>query len=151
MRDQMIIDLITAGRLRVAANTGFVYAPKSNSPNKACGSITKKGYLRICMNINGRQCHFMAHRVVWVSVNGLVPDKYEIDHKNAIKTDNRIENLEAVTGAENMHRGAMNGCFSNVGRKDGIRDAKGRFGKKRAGRLLDGVTHEEYPDVAHGL
>lgn len=146
MCDKLIIDLISVGRLRVVADAGLVFAPKSNTPDKVCGSLTKKGYLRICMNVDGKQKHFMAHRVVWVSVHGPVPDGCQIDHRNTIKSDNRISNLEAVTGVENMRRGALNGCFRNVGRRDGIRDSKGKFGKKVAGRLLDGVLHDGYPN-----
>jgi hypothetical protein len=146
-RDHMILNLIANGRLRVDARQGLVFAPKSNTPNKPCGAITKKGYVRICLNVNGKQLHFMAHRIVWVSVNGPVPDGHQIDHENTAKADNRIANLECVTGLENMRRGAEKGCFKNVGRRDGIRDEKGRFGKKRAGRQLDGRTWDEYPEV----
>lgn len=33
---------------------------------------------------------------------------------------------------------------------DGIRDSKGRFGKRLAGRMLDGVEHSGFPEVRHG-
>lgn len=145
MKDQMILDLIEAGRLRVDAEAGHVYAPKSNTPTKPVGAPTKKGYLRLCINVNGRQHHFMVHRIVWVSVNGPVPDGYEVDHGDRMKTNNRIGNLEAVPGTVNMARAAKAGAFKNAGRRDGIRDAKGRFGKKAAGRLLDGREHSEFP------
>lgn len=146
MKDQMILDLIAVGRLRVDAEAGLVYAPKSNTPGKPVGAQTKKGYLRLCTNIAGRQHHFMVHRIVWVSVNGPVPDGHEVDHIDRVKTDNRISNLEAVPGSVNMDRAVKAGAFQNVGRRDGIRDEKGRFGfKSRAGRLLDGREHSEMP------
>lgn len=146
--DRLIRELITNGRLRVDAAQGFVFAPKSNTPNKPCGAPTRKGYLRVCVNDVGRQRHFMAHRIVWVSANGPVRDGLEVDHVNTNKRDNRIGNLEVVTGPENMRRGARNGCFKNVGRRDGIRDGKGRFGKKAAGRTLDGREWNELPRVS---
>jgi len=145
--DELILSLVTGGRLRVDAERGMVYAPKSNTPEKPCGALTKKGYLRVCINVSGKQKHFMAHRIVLVSVKGPVLPGFEIDHKNTIKTDNRIENLESVTNPENMRRGARNGCFRNVGRRDGIRDEKGRFGKKAAGRMLDGREWNQFPEV----
>ena len=145
MRDHMIQELIATGRLVVDAERGKVFAPRSNTPMKPVGALTSKGYLRICMTVNGVQKHFMAHRVVWVSVHGAVPDGMEIDHKNRSKNDNRISNLEAVVGAENMERARLAGAFKHVGRRDGIRDSKGRFGKKAAGRLLDGRTWDGVP------
>ena len=40
-------------------------------------------------------------RLVWFSVNGLIPEGMEINHKNHNPADDRIENLELVTPAEN--------------------------------------------------
>lgn len=130
MGDDLIIEFINSGRLVVDAINGLVYSTKSNTPNKPVGSKTKKGYLRAGIGIRGgSQVRFMVHRIVWVSVHGKCPG-YEIDHKNRIKTDNRIENLEAVSGQENMKRAKEAGAFLHVGRRDGIRDKKGRFGFK---------------------
>lgn len=147
MRDQMILILISSGRLCVDAKSGMVYAPKSNTPLRAVGAATKKGYRRLYVSICNQQLHFMIHRIVWVSVNGPVPEGFEVDHLNRDKADNRIENLEVVTGKENMRRATIAGAFAGVGRCDGIRDSKGRFGKKAAGRMLDGRTWEEFPEV----
>lgn len=147
MHDEMTLDLLKQGRLTVDTEHGRVYAPKSNTPERPVGARTKKGYLRVCLNVEGKQHHFMVHRIVWVAAHGPVPDGYQIDHVNAQKDDNRIANLEAVPGIENMRRGAANGCFKNVGRKGAPRDGKGRF---RPGRLLDGRTWDEYPEVRHG-
>lgn len=126
-RDLAILALIENGRLRVDVAAGLVYAPRSNTPTKPCGALTAKGYLRICVNVDGRQMHFMAHRVVWVAANGPVPPGQEVDHQNRVKADNRIENLEAVPGLENMRRARLAGAFKGSGRRDGRRDAKGRF------------------------
>lgn len=143
--DQEIMTLIAAGRLRIDAVSGLVFAPRSNTPDKPVGALTQKGYLRACINVDGKQRHFLVHRIVWVSVHGPIPHGREIDHGNRIKTDNRIENLEAVPGAVNMERAKRAGAFCGVGRSDGIRDDKGRFGKKAAGRLLDGCIWVEVP------
>lgn len=145
--DAFIVALIEAGRIRVDAENGLVFAPKSNTPEKPVGARTKKGYLRLCVSIEGRQRHFMVHRIVWVSVHGPLPPRHEVDHKDRVKTNNRIANLESVPGRINLDRAVEAGAFKNVGRKDGIRDAKGRFGKKRAGRELDGREWNEFPAV----
>lgn len=37
-----------------------------------------------------------AHRWVWISIHGPIPDGYHIHHKNQNKSDNSIENLELM-------------------------------------------------------
>jgi HNH endonuclease len=143
--DLAILALIEAGRLRVDTSEGLVYAPRSNTPSKPIGALTSKGYLRACITLGGRQMHFMVHRIVWVSANGPVPRGFQIDHGKEGKAVNRIQNLDCVTGPENMRRAVRDGKFTHVGRRDGIRDMAGRFDFKRAGRTLDGVTHNTFP------
>lgn len=149
--DLAILALIEAGRLHVDAEHGLVFAPKSNTPEKSIGAVTKKGYLRACINVSGKQMHFMVHRIVWVSVHGPVPPGHQIDHRDTIKSNNRISNLEAVTGLVNMRRAAKAG-LTNGGWREAHRDkATGQFvGKKHAGRLLDGVQHDGYPGNIDG-
>lgn len=36
------------------------------------------------------------HRYIWEQSNGKIPDGHDIHHKNFIRTDNRIENLECI-------------------------------------------------------
>ena len=50
---------------------------------------------------------------VWCWHNGPVPDGYEIHHKNEDPTDDRLENLEAVSIHEHRsHHGPKNGAKS---------------------------------------
>lgn len=44
---------------------------------------------------------FLEHRVVWAMHNNAWP-KYEIDHINRVRNDNRIENLRCVTHVQNQ-------------------------------------------------
>lgn len=138
--DTMIVSLLKDGRLRADTVAGLVFAPRSNTPEKPVGAMTRKGYLRVCINVRGRQHHFMAHRIVWVAAHGPLAAGLQIDHGPGGKSDNRLANLEAVTGEENMRRAVRDGKFANVGRRDSVRDGKGRFG-----RLLDGQTYDAMP------
>jgi hypothetical protein len=78
---------------------GFLYWKNDNKSRKVknlqAGSLTNKGY--ICVRYMGKQ--YFAHRLIYLYFHGHFP-KY-IDHINAIKTDNRIENLRKCTTSEN--------------------------------------------------
>lgn len=70
------------------------------TPRRAEGN-TMKGYLSIAAYWGGKQFRCCAHRLVWVHRFGKIPDGLTVNHKNGIKTDNRIDNLELATVAEN--------------------------------------------------
>ena len=57
------------------------------------------GYLRVRTKLGLK----MVHRIIWETFNGEIPDGYEIDHINTIKTDNRLDNLRLVTPKENKN------------------------------------------------
>lgn len=38
------------------------------------------------------------HRIVWEREHGPIPDGYHVHHKNEVRHDNRLENLELVDG-----------------------------------------------------
>lgn len=46
------------------------------------------------------------HRWVWAQFNGPIPDGHEIDHKNGVRHDCRIENLRCVPQALNTRNRA---------------------------------------------
>lgn len=75
------------------------------------------------------------HLVVWCASGRARPGEGEtLHHRNEDKTDNRIGNLELLTRGEHnsLH-------IQERGRRE-----NGQF-EKDAGRLLDGVTHDEFP------
>ena len=45
---------------------------------------------------------YLQHRFDYESVKGLIPEGFEINHKNEAKTDNRIKNFEILTHKENI-------------------------------------------------
>lgn len=70
---------------------------------------TKDGYHSVKIGLKTKK----VHRVVYEAFRGEIPDRLEIDHINGNRTDNRIENLEAVTHKENIRRAVINGSYSN--------------------------------------
>jgi hypothetical protein len=93
------------------------------SPGATVGTKSANGYLRT--GIDGRD--YTIHWLAWLFVYGVWP-KYELDHKNRIKTDNRIENLRDVSRSVNE----QNRVESKV-RKYGETGVLGVYQDKRSG------------------
>jgi hypothetical protein len=68
-----------------------------------------------CLYVDGKEV--LEHRHVWEKHNGPIPKGYEIHHKNGIKTDNEIDNLQMLTCSEHakLHspKGYWNGKISS--------------------------------------
>ncbi len=61
----------------------------------------KGRYNRVILQFDGRKRQFPVHRLVYEAFREEIPSGLEINHINGIKHDNRLENLEAITHAEN--------------------------------------------------
>ena len=64
--------------------------------------LHKTGYLYTLICKDGKQKNVNVHREVAKAFIPRPNNKTEVNHKNGIKTDNRVENLEWVTGKENI-------------------------------------------------
>ena len=87
--------------------TNYGYDPTTNNiMNIINSNILKQnnnnsGYLTIHLSQDHKHKSFMAHRFIWECCNTIIPEGYEIDHINKIKTDNTIDNLRCITMQEN--------------------------------------------------
>lgn len=64
--------------------------------------IRKLGYRGVTLSKNCQVHDFTVHKLVMLAFVGERPSGYEINHKNGISSDNRLENLEYVTPKENQ-------------------------------------------------
>jgi HNH endonuclease len=78
--------------------------------NTEAGSVGGNGY--ISFKLGGYS--YYAHRIAWFYIHGLWPD--QIDHKNGIRSDNRINNLRNVTNnRHNQRKPNANNIFGYLG------------------------------------
>jgi hypothetical protein len=96
------------------------------------GSPHSAGYLQF--KYNGAR--YFVHRVAWLASKGEWP-ALDIDHKNQIKTDNRVANLREVSKIENKRNCSLHS--SNTSGINGVDWQKAR-GKWRACVMIEGKT-----------
>lgn len=95
-------------------------------------NIDSKGYMKarlyspLSNNPDGRK-PFRLHRLV---AKAFLPDyseELQVNHKNGIKTDNRVENLEMVTNSQNVYH-AWNNLDSSA-RREKLNKRRDEYGK----------------------
>lgn len=103
-----------ASKVKFCRETGIF---TNNISGKICGTYDAYGYVVITTG----GLRVKAHRLAWYITKGY-PPKYEIDHINEVKSDNRPCNLRDTTRTINLH----NRCSLSPGRTgyQGVRKIK---------------------------
>ncbi len=95
LREAIAYDPLTGVFTRKVSTSG-----RRGAAGMECGCLDPDGYVRIVF----RGKRYMGHRLAWFYVHGVWPAG-QIDHRDGIRTDNRIANLRDVaskTNTENM-------------------------------------------------
>jgi len=97
------------------SNLGRVIGPKGK---KSFGSVTSHGYRQFTLIRGKTSRSFRVHRLVMRAFVGY--SELEVNHKNGIKADNRLSNLEYVTRHENRRHAVKTGLWKpKKGSKNG--------------------------------
>lgn len=87
------------------SNTGLVKRIKTSKGARAGRILVPghdRGYPSVNLLTNGKYKHRKIHQLVMLAFVGDRPAGIEVNHKNGIRHDNRLENLEYLTKQENI-------------------------------------------------
>lgn len=104
-------EISSFGRVRsyLGSNNAKCEGRAIEEPRILKPTVTKSGYLRIGLRIDGRQKIFSIHRLVALAFLDR-PSSYslQVNHKDENKGNNRVDNLEWCTASYNTNYGSRN-------------------------------------------
>lgn len=98
--DEVAVWRLASRFLLVDADAGEIY--RADGETRAEHLDRRTAYGKVYLGrVHGRVRIAQAHRVVWIARHGLIPGMYEVNHRNGLRWDNRVLNLDLVTHAAN--------------------------------------------------
>ena len=121
-----IYEVSDQGRVRLSADRHGCKAGKVMSSR-----LNNSGYLMVDLRKGDTRSTFLVHRLVRIAFSRQYPiGMLEVNHKNGIKIDNRLENLEWCSHSDNLRHAHENGLHSENGETS-------RWAKLSQGDVID--------------
>lgn len=98
-----------------------VSSGRAKSGDIAGSFDTYSGYVYVQVKYR----HLKAATIIWEMHNGKLPDGYMVDHINHIRTDDRLENLRAVSSQDNNRNRSR--ASNNTSGATGVRYEAGKW------------------------
>lgn len=90
-----------------ATKCGKIWSYPKSTNHKLSGKflrpriLKKSGYIRVQLCVKGKSKDYYVHRLIALTFLENQKEYKEVNHKNGIKSDNRVSNLEWVNRSQN--------------------------------------------------
>lgn len=154
-KEHVIIPLFGGGRALIVHRDGKIES-KSCRGGKIRELTPKRnnsGYMMIGITENNVRCHISVHRLMAQCFIPNPENKPQVNHKNGIKTDNSLENLEWCTRKENAEHAVNNELYQSlhVIRRSKTAGDVIRFRSMREAERKTGICRRTLYDYCYGI